>query len=111
MAYDHEIADRVRCAVSEQAASASIVERAMFGGLCFMLDGNMAVCVMGDGVLVRVGKDGMDDALRRGADLMRMGERTMDGFVVVDAERVVDDEALDGWVATGVGLALSLPSK
>jgi hypothetical protein len=62
--------------------------------------------------MVRVGKDGRDDALARGAEPMEMGAgRTMGGFVVVPGDRIEDAADLETWVAAGVRVANSLPPK
>jgi len=108
MAFDDDAAERVRLALREQA---EFTEKTMFGGLAFMVGDHMAVA-LGDGksLMVRVGKGGMDDALARGAERMQMGERTMNGFVVVSVDEL-DDADLDAWIGVGVGVASSLPPK
>jgi hypothetical protein len=100
MAYDQLVANRVRTLLPEAT------EKAMFGALVFMLDGNMAVAANKDGLMVRVGDDGMDAALAEGARPMQMGARTMKGWVVVEPG---DD--LPGWVDRGAAFARSLPAK
>lgn len=108
MSDDSSLAERVRSALAELDP----VEKTMFGGLAWMVNTNMAVGLTGDGrLLVRVGKDGMDEALARGAEPMQMGERTMTGFVVVPADRLKADEDLADWVSVGVGVATALPPK
>jgi hypothetical protein len=108
MTFDDDAAERVRLALGEQA---EFTEKKMFGGVAFMVGDHMAVA-LGDGnaLMVRVGKDGMDAALARGAEPMQMGGRTMNGFVVVSADRVADAD-LDAWISVGVGVATSLPPK
>ncbi len=84
----------------------------MFGGLVFMVAGNMACGVIGDDLLVRVGRDGYGRAVALPfAGPLRMGDRTMGGFVVVDGEGVAEDDQLGTWVERGVALAASLPPK
>jgi hypothetical protein len=100
MAYDQALADRVRTLLPGAA------EKAMFGALVFMLDGNMAVAANQDGLMVRVGEDGVDEALAAGARPFAMGGRTMKGWVVVDPG---DD--LPAWVDRGAAFARSLPAK
>jgi TfoX/Sxy family transcriptional regulator of competence genes len=109
MAYDHDLADRVRERLADEHA---ISERAMFGGLVFLLEGNMAIGVSGDGLMVRVGPEGTADALRLPhARPFEMRGRPTKGFVRVDADGVASDEDLDAWVGRGVAFAGSLPPK
>ncbi len=108
MVYDESLAARVRSAVAEHAPAE---EKAMFGGLAFMVEEHMACGMMGDDLMVRVGPDGHDTALARGAREMDMHGRTMRGFSVVPGTTLADDEALDRWVAEGVSIARSLPPK
>ncbi len=60
MAYDDDLADRVRCLFAELSG---VREQKMFGGLCFMLNGNMACGILGCELFVRVGKENLDEAL------------------------------------------------
>jgi TfoX N-terminal domain len=109
MAYDEALAERVR---AEVAAEEGLTEKTMFGSLAFLLDGNLAVCVRGDELLVRVGPDGLDAALARGhARLFEMGGRPMKGWVMVAPPGVETAEGLRDWVARGVVFARSLPPK
>ena len=80
--------------------------------LAIMLDGNMVVCPTKEGsLIVRVGKDGMEEALRAGATPMEMGGRTMSRFVLVTGDALEDDEALANWVARAVAFVRTLPAK
>jgi len=110
MTFDDDAAERVRLALRRQA---DFTEKKMFGGLALMVGDHMAVGLTGDSrLMVRVGKDGMDDALARGAEPMEMGAgRTMGGFVVVPHDRIEDAADLDAWIGVGVGVASSLPPK
>ena len=82
MAVDEDLAERMRAAL---AGAGEVREVRMFGGLCFMLDGNMVAGTSKRGLLVRVGKDRQPDALARpGAKPMEMGGRRMEGYVFVD---------------------------
>ncbi len=110
MTFDDDTAERVRLALGRQA---DFTEKKMFGGLALMVGDHMAVGLTGDSrLMVRVGKDGMDDALARGAEPMEMGAgRTMGGFVVVPDDRIEDAADLDAWISVGVGVASSLPPK
>ena len=109
MAYDEDLALRVRQSLGEQAG---ITERKMFGGLCFMAHGNMLGGVMGDEIIVRVGADGYADALELPhAREMDFTGRPLRGFVVVSSEGVSTDVGMDEWVRRGLKFALSLPPK
>jgi hypothetical protein len=89
-----------------------LVEKKMFGGLGFMLNGNMAVGTTAKGaLLVRVDPEKVDDALKRGAELMHMGPKVMTGFVFVDPKKLPDAAALKTWIAYSVGYAKTLPPK
>ena len=109
MAYDEELALRVRQSLGDETG---IVERKMFGGLCFMAHGNMLGGVMGDEIIVRVGADRYEDALKQPhAREMGFTGRPMRGFVVVASEGIASDERLNEWVRRGVQFATSLPPK
>ena len=109
MAYDEQLAERIRAALPDRD---DVTERKMFGGIGWMVGGNMACGMMGDDLLVRLGPDGADDALEEPHTRpATMGERTMKGYVVVDASGVADDEALQAWVDRSVAFAESLPAK
>lgn len=88
-------------------------EKKMFGGMAFMIDGNMLVCPTRDGALiVRVGKDGMAAALQKpGAEIMDMGGRTMNGFVVLSGDALEDDEVLAQWIGVAHAFVRTLPAK
>jgi TfoX/Sxy family transcriptional regulator of competence genes len=90
-----------------------IVEKKMFGGTGFMLNGNMAVGTTAKGdMLVRVDPRKQDVVLKRpGAYQMSMGERAMTGFVAVAAVDLADIDELKGWVTYGLDYAKLLPAK
>jgi hypothetical protein len=109
VAFDEELARRVRLALSGQDG---IVEKKMFGGLAFMLHGNMSVGVDKDRLMVRVGPDRYEEALTRPhARPMDFTGRPMKGFVYVPPEGLQTDTALQEWVQMGVDFALTLPRK
>ena len=84
----------------------------MFGGLSFMLQGNMCCGVEGDRLMVRVGPENYDEALEQEhAELMNFTGRPMKGFVFVGAAGLASDEDLAAWVQRGVEFALTLPAK
>jgi len=110
MAYDDQLADRVRAALPDRD---DLSERKMFGSLAFMVGDHMACAARKDGsLLARVGVDGMDAALAEPhVAPMQMGERTMKGYVFVAPEGVADDAALQGWVDRCVAFVEALPPK
>jgi len=109
MAYDQQIADEVRTAIQPRLG---LTEREMFGGIGFMINGNMAVGVSGDELMVRVGKEAHDEAISRpGARTFDMGARPMRGWVAVSSEGFSTEAALASWVEWGVTFAESLPPK
>ena len=105
-----ELTDRIRDLFSP---GENIREQKMFGANAFMSNGNMLVAPMKDGsLLVRVGKDGMEDALAmEGASLMEMGGRTMGGFVVVSGDAIEEDFALGEWLDRARAFVRTLPPK
>ena len=110
MAYDHDLANRVR----EQLADVdAVTERAMFGGLAFLVGGHMAVAVSGrGGLLVRVGPDGAADALSRPhAGQAEMRGRAMTGWIRVAPDGVRTRRQLAPWVRRGASFAATLPPK
>lgn len=110
MAYDEDLADRVR----EHLAGARVTEKRMFGGLAFLLGGNMAVAASGQGgLLVRVDPSESDRLLEEpGVEPMQMGGRApMTGWLHVATDVIVDDDSLSRWVQRGVRYALTLPEK
>ena len=102
MAYDEALAARIRALVPDAA------EKKMFGGLAFLVGGNMAVAASGQGgLLVRVDPDESDELVATtSAELMEMGGRSMRGWLRVPA---ADD--VEQWVERGVAYARTLPPK
>ena len=110
MAYDEELAERIRELVGSEA---DLTEQKMFGGLAFLVGGNMAVAASGQGgILVRV-DPAESDALvaTTKARLMEMGGRRMRGWLRVDPEDVRTKRQLARWVERGTTYARSLPAK
>ena len=108
MAMDEDLTERIRVAL---AGTGAVREVRMFGGLCFMLDGNMVAGTSKRGLLVRVGKEQQSDALARpGAKRMEMAGRPMEGYVFVDPPPQ-DDQSLRNWLARAVAFVMSLPPK
>jgi TfoX/Sxy family transcriptional regulator of competence genes len=110
VAYDREIADRIRELV---AGVPSLTEKEMFGGLAFLIGGNVAVAASGQGgLMVRVDPTESDELVESGeARFFEMGGRTMRGWLSVDAEHVGTAETLSPWIERGVAFASSLPPK
>ena len=109
MAYDDDLANRVRECLGDTDA---VVELRMFGGWGVTIHGNMAVGVMNDDLIVRVGPSGFADALaRQGARPFDFTGRSMTGWVYVDGDAVRKKAALNRWVSSGTEFAQSLPPK
>jgi TfoX/Sxy family transcriptional regulator of competence genes len=109
MAYDEALADRVRDLVS---ARADVSERKMFGGIAFMVGGNMACGVMGGDLIVRLGDQEAEKALAEdGVRAFDFTGRPMKTTVYVSPERTADDEGLSEWVDAGADFASTLPAK
>ena len=84
----------------------------MFGGIAFMINGNMAVGVSGDELMVRVGREAHEEATSRpGARTFDMGARPMMGWVSVSPEGLDSEAAFNAWVDQGASYASSLPPK
>ena len=110
MAYDEDLADRIRELIGSEPG---VEEKRMFGGLGFMVHGNMSVAASGQGgLLVRVPPDDTE-ALAEGEHVepMVMRGREMRGWLRVDTDGVRTNQQLEGWVQRGVAQAKSLPPK
>jgi len=111
MAYDETLAKRVDAAL-EKLSPPRLVDKKMFGGIGFMVQGNLACGVINERLIVRVGKEAYEDALQKpGAGLFDITGRPMSGWVMVEAKVLQSDAALAGWVEQGVTFALTLPPK
>ena len=109
MAYDEGLAQRIR---DRLGADPAATEKRMFGCLVFLHAGNMAVGVIGDELMVRVGPDAAETALARpGTRRFDFTGRPMRGWVVVAASAVSEDADLDAWIARGHAFAAGLPPK
>ena|SRR5690349_9485516 len=110
MAYDEDLADRIRELLG---AHRGVEEKRMFGGLAFLINGNMSVAVSGGGgLLVRVPPDDTEKLLtRRHVEPMVMAGRETRGWLRVTAEGVRTKRQLQSWVTCGVDHARSLPPK
>jgi TfoX/Sxy family transcriptional regulator of competence genes len=110
MAYDEDLANRIRELLGPQRG---VEEKRMFGGLAFLINGNMSVAASGQGgLLVRVPPEETDKLLSRThVSLMSMGGREMRGWLRVDDQGVKTKRQLQGWVNRGVDYARTLPPK
>ena len=111
MAYDEGLAARIRVAVDAAAGPTGYREIKMFGGLCWTVNTYMAVGAGDDDLMVHVGKEGVDDAVRNGARPAMMGGRTMGGVVLVAAADLPDAPSLEAWVGPAVERARAKPPK
>lgn len=108
MAFDPGLAELLR----DDLAGQPMRERPMFGGLCFLLDGNMVAGVLAAGAMIRVGAANEPAALALpGVRPMRHGGRPMTGFVLVDAETLADDGARARLLDLALGCVRGLPPK
>jgi TfoX/Sxy family transcriptional regulator of competence genes len=109
MAYDEALAGRVRERLSDNP---EISERRMFGGIAFMLSGNMAVGVSKDDLMVRIDPDEQAEALAQpGVRVFDMSGRPMKGWILVAPEATEEDSGLQRWIEAGLDFAGSLPPK
>jgi TfoX N-terminal domain len=110
MAYDEELANRLREQLAEEAG---VTEKAMFGGLAFLVNGNMAVAACGrGGLMALVGPDAIDDALSRPhAKQIEMRGRPMTGWIHVASEGVRTRRQLGPWVRRSLEFVRTLPLK
>ena len=110
MAYDEDLANRIR---ELMAGEAGVTEKKMFGGLAFLIGGNMSVAASGQGgLMVRVDPDETEALVARPhARPFEMRGRQMDGWLRVDDDGVRTKRQLEPWVKRGVAYARSLPPK
>jgi hypothetical protein len=110
MAYDEDLANRIRELI---LAEPGLTEKRMFGGLAFLINGNMSVSVSGQGgLLLRVDPGETESLLRKPhAHPAEMRGRVMEGWLRVDVDGVRTKRQLERWVGRGVAYARSLPSK
>ncbi len=106
MAYDEHLAGRVRNLLSGQVEA----EKKMFGGLAFMVQGRMACCVSGQGLLVKVGRDAFPELVHLDhVEPMTMRETVSDSWVHVGGDALIDEHALHSWVDRGLAANPSKP--
>ncbi|GAA0674289.1 TfoX/Sxy family protein [Kitasatospora atroaurantiaca] len=109
MAIDEGLAQRIRERLGDVPG---ITEKRMFGGLAFLLNGNMAVGVHGDELIVRLRPDDTDSALARpGVRIFDLTGRPMRGWILVEPSALAEDAALADWIDQGRTFAATLPPK
>jgi TfoX N-terminal domain len=110
VAYDEALADRIRALL---ATDHDVAEKKMFGGLAFLINGNMSVSASGQGgLLLRCDPDETGAHVREPhVERFEMRGRAMDGWLRVEAEALERDAELRRWVDVGVAYARSLPPK
>jgi hypothetical protein len=109
MAFDENLAARIRNALGKRTG---LTEKRMFGGLAFLLRGNMCVGVHGNDMIVRLAPDETDAALaERHTRVFDLTGRPMKGWVLVEPEGLTSNSALEEWVERAVSFAGSLPAK
>ena len=110
MAYDEDLANRIRELLGSERG---VEEKRMFGGLAFLINGNMSVAASGKGgLMVRVPPEDTEKLLARAhVSPMVMAGRETRGWLRVDTEGVKTKRQLESWVTRGVGYARSLPPK
>ena len=110
MAYDEELAGRIRQLIGSDP---DLTEKKMFGGLAFLVGGNMAVAASGQGgLMVRVDPDESKELVATTpAEMMEMRGRQMPGWLRLGSADINSDSVLQEWVERGAGYAASLPPK
>ena len=109
MAYDEDLADRIMANLADQP---TLVQKRMFGGLSFMVQGNFCCGVVKSEMCVRVGADNYEDALAEPhVRPMHFTGKPMTGWVFVGPLALSEDGSLKGWVDKGLRYALALPAK
>jgi TfoX/Sxy family transcriptional regulator of competence genes len=109
MVYDDGLVQRVRELMTDLT---DFSEKKMFGGICFLIQGNMACGIIKYDVIVRIGPENYEDALKKpGVRLFDFTGRPMKGWVVVSAESHESDDQLVHWIKLAVLFTLSLPPK
>lgn len=109
MTYDEATANRVRQILSGHPG---VVEKRMVGGLSFSVEGNMCCGVSGAALMVRVGREGREQALGEPhVRPMEFAGKALSGFILVDPEGFTSDAALAAWVQRGLDFASTIPVK
>jgi len=111
MAYNVELYERVTHVIND-LTSGDFEGKKMFGGVGYLINGNMACGILGDHLIVRVGKDGYKDALhQQGVKEFLNNGRPMTGWVMLNEEVLSENDVLFEWVSKGIDFVLRLPGK
>jgi hypothetical protein len=109
MAYDEVLASRIRGVLDQQPG---LVEKKMFGGVAFLVQGNMACGVHKNMLMARVGPEAYDETIKyRHTRPFDMTGRPMKGWVLVEPGGITSEADLEEWVKVGLNFALTLPPK
>src|SRR5690348_3639164 len=109
MSYDPEAAERVRQLLSGRS---DVVEKKMVGGLSFLVNGNMCCGITGMALMVRVGAESREQALREPhVRPMVFAGRALSGFICIEPEGYATDDALASWVQRGLAFVSGIPAK
>jgi TfoX/Sxy family transcriptional regulator of competence genes len=109
MAFDEQLADSVRKQIGPKVG---LTEKKMFGGLAFLVNGNMSVGIHGNELIVRIPPESSAAALKEpGARAFDLTGRPMKGWLLVGVAAIKDPSSLANWVRRGVDYASSLPKK
>jgi TfoX N-terminal domain len=109
MAFDERLAERIRASLGRRK---DIIEKKMFGGIAFLLNGNMCVGVQQSALIVRLAPEETDAALSQPhTRLFDLTGRPMKGWILVEAAGVKTAATLDKWVQVAATYAGSLPAK
>lgn len=109
MAFSENLANRIRQVLHDDR---TVTEKKMFGGLAFLVNGNMCCGIVGDELMVRVGPEAYHSALEhQHASEMNFTGKALKGFIYVSPEGVAADNDLAEWVRRGASFALTLPAK
>ncbi len=109
VSYDESLAGRIRRLLARKPG---FTEKRMFGGLAFLLDGHMTVCLWRDSLIVRLGEEQTAVALRQpGVRVFDVTGRPMRGWVMIDAAELTEDVELDDWIGQSLRYVRTLPEK
>ncbi len=109
MAYDEKLAERTR---TKLKSTKGLTEKKMFGGVGFLVNGNMACGVNKQDLIVRLNDEDFESSLKQThVRIFDMTGRPMRGWILVSGQGTATDKALEGWIEKGVAFARSLPAK
>jgi TfoX/Sxy family transcriptional regulator of competence genes len=109
MAYNEELAERIRAGLKLRR---DVVEKKMFGGIGFLVNGNMACGVNKQDLILRLSEDDFEKALKQPhVRIFDMTGRPMKGWILVSSGGYKSDKALQGWIEKGIAFAQTLPRK